>query len=159
MARKDNKRYGELDWGILAGSIGPRIRLLRDELSQRSITVSAPYGLPTGSLTVLSLIAANPGSSQIELARQAGINKSALVGIVDELERRGLAGRGRSSADRRRNSLTVTPEGEKQMQKLFGVVTENEAPIREALNPREMAQLIELVDRAIAALDSRGAAD
>ena len=53
-----------LDWGILEGSVGPRVRLLRNALSARSIAASAPHGLPTGSLTVLALIAANPGSSQ-----------------------------------------------------------------------------------------------
>ena len=46
----------KLDWGILAGSVGPRVRLLRNVLSARSIVVSAPYELPTGSLTVLALL-------------------------------------------------------------------------------------------------------
>ena len=76
-----------LDWGILEGSVGPRVRLLRNALSARSIAVSAPHGLPTGSLTVLALIAANPGSSQTALASRAGLNKSALVGIIDQLGR------------------------------------------------------------------------
>jgi len=142
-----------MDWGILSGSIGPRIRLLRNAMQMRSITASAPHGLPTGSLTVLALVAANPGSSQIALARQAGINKSGLVGIVDELERRGLAARDRSLADRRRNTLRVTPEGEEMMHALFGLVTQQEAPVRDALGPEDMALLISLVDRAIAALE------
>ena len=84
-----------LDWGILAGSVGPRVRLLRNALTARSIAASASYGLPTGSLTVLALIAANPGSSQSALAKRAGLNKSALVGIVDQLEAKGLAARAR----------------------------------------------------------------
>lgn len=142
-----------LDWGILDGSVGPRIRLLRNVLSARSISVSAPYGLPTGSLTVLSLVAANPGSSQTALAHRAGINKSALVGIVDELERRGLAARDRSSADRRRNSLQVTEEGRLMMERLFAEVTQEEAGIRSALGEKDMAQLLALLDRAVAAVE------
>jgi DNA-binding MarR family transcriptional regulator len=148
------KKRGELEWGILAGSVGPRVRLLRNVLSARSIAVSAPHGLPTGSLTVLSLIAANPASSQTALARRAGINKSALVGIVDELEKRGLAARGRSDADRRRNHLTVTPEGERAMHALFDAVTREESPVREALGTRDLLQLLALLDRAIEALES-----
>ncbi|AKH43143.1 DNA-binding MarR family transcriptional regulator [Altererythrobacter atlanticus] len=143
----------QMDWGILSGSVGPRIRLLRNAMQMRSISASAPYGLPTGSLTVLALVAANPGSSQIALARQAGINKSGLVGIVDELERRGLAARDRSQSDRRRNTLRVTPEGEEMMNTLFALVTEQEAPIRDALGAKDMALLISLVDRAITALE------
>lgn len=142
-----------LDWGLLAGSIGPRVRLLRNALTARSIAVSAPYGLPTGSLTVLSLIAANPGSSQSAIARRAGLNKSALVGIVDQLEAKGLAARDRSASDRRRNQVTVTPAGEAAMQALFVAVAAEESVIRDALGAADLEVLLGLLDRAIAALE------
>jgi DNA-binding MarR family transcriptional regulator len=142
-----------LDWGILEGSVGPRVRLLRNALSARSIAVSAPHGLPTGSLTVLALIAANPGSSQTALAGRAGLNKSALVGIVDQLEQRGLVERDRAASDRRRYQVSVTPEGEKAMRELFAEVAREEDPIRLTLGKREMLALLALLDRAIAALD------
>jgi DNA-binding MarR family transcriptional regulator len=147
------KPRGELEWGILAGSVGPRVRLLRNVLSARSIAVSAPQGLPTGSLTVLALVAANPGSSQTALARRAGINKSALVGIVDQLEHRGLLAREVSEADRRRNDLRVTPAGERAIEALFAPVSAEESAIRDALGTRDLNQLLALLDRAIAALE------
>jgi DNA-binding MarR family transcriptional regulator len=155
MKQSTGRRRKELEWGILANSVGPRVRLLRNALTARSIAASAPHDLPTGSLTVLALIAANPGSSQAALARRAGINKSALVGIVDQLESRGLAGRDRSSADRRRNSLSVTPEGEEVMDKLFAAVDPEERPIRDAMGAADMARLLTLLDHAIAALDGK----
>jgi DNA-binding MarR family transcriptional regulator len=142
-----------LDWGILEGSVGPRVRLLRNALSARSIAVSAPHGLPTGSLTVLALIAANPGSSQSALAKRAGLNKSALVGIVDQLEARGLIERDRVANDRRRYQVSVTAEGERTMQTLFAAVNAEEGPIRGALGVRDMAVLLALLDRAIGALE------
>ena len=142
-----------LDWGILAGSVGPRVRLLRNALAARSIAVSAPHGLPTGSLTVLALIASNPGSSQSALAKRAGLNKSALVGIVDQLEKNGLAARDRSTSDRRRNQVTVTPEGEAAMQALFVAVAAEEGAVRDALGSADLAVLLGLIDRAIAALE------
>jgi len=142
-----------LEWGILAESVGPRVRLLRNALAARSIAVSAPYGLPTGSLTVLALIAANPGSSQTALAKRAGLNKSALVGIVDQLEAKGLAARDRSASDRRRNQVTVTREGEAAMQALFAAVTREEGPVRNALGLADLDVLLGLLDRAIAALE------
>lgn len=141
-----------LNWGILEGSVGPRVRLLRNALAARSISASAPHGLPTGSLTVLALIAGNPGSSQTALAQRAGLNKSALVGIVEQLEQRGLVDRGRAEADRRRYQISVTEEGERTMQALFAAVTRGEAQIRKALGA-DMPQLLALIDRAIAALD------
>lgn len=142
-----------LDWGLLAGSVGPRVRLLRNALSARSIAVSAPHGLPTGSLTVLSLVAANPGSSQTALAQRAGLNKSALVGIIDQLEQRGLIGRNRSTTDRRRYGVTVTAEGKRVMQTLFAAVDAEEGPIRDALGEADMELLLRLLDRAIVALE------
>lgn len=141
----------KLDWGLLDGSVGPRVRLLRNTLSARSIQVSAPHGLPTGSLTVLALIAANPGSSQTALATRAGLNKSALVGIVDQLERRGLVERERVATDRRRYEVVVTDKGEQTMQELFAVVDAEERAIRDALGAKDMATLLKLLDRAIEA--------
>jgi DNA-binding MarR family transcriptional regulator len=151
----DNNASKELDWGLLGGSVGPRVRVLRNALTARSIAVSAPHGLPTGSLTVLSLVAANPGSSQTALAERAGLNKSALVGIIDQLEQRGLIARDRSTTDRRRYGVTVTPEGEQAMQALFAAVNEEERPVRDALGAADMGVLLALLDRAIGALEPR----
>lgn len=153
MADADDKRREELGWGILEGSVGPRVRLLRNVLGARSIAVSAPHALPTGSLTVLALIAANPGHSQTALADRAGLNKSALVGIVDQLEKRALAKRVRVSTDRRRYRVTVTPDGEEMMHTLFSLVDPAEKPIRDALGERGMATLLSLLDQAIVALE------
>jgi DNA-binding MarR family transcriptional regulator len=128
------------------------MRLLRNYLQSRSISVSEPYGLPLGSLTVMSLISGNPGSSQKQLADWAGITGPGLVGIVDDLEARGLVTRIRSQEDRRRNELVLTEEGKKTMTGLFAVVTEIEAPMRDALGDDDMAALVRLLDKAIAAL-------
>lgn len=146
-----------LSWGVLDAAIGPRVRLLRNILTSRSIMVSAPVGLPTGSLTVLSLIAANPGSSQTVLARQAGINKSALVGLVDELEKRGLAERDRSTTDRRLNRLTVTKAGAATIEDLLARVEWVEAPVREALGEADIQQLNALLDRVLDSLKDEDA--
>ena len=121
-------------------------------LQARSIAVSEPYALPTGSLTVLCLMAANPGSPQVALARMAGINSPTLVGIIDQLEREGLVSRERSATDRRRNLMQLTGKGEQVMQNLFDTVTEIEAPIRAALGEDDMARMIALVERAVTAM-------
>lgn len=146
---------GALDWGILANSVGPRARLLRNHLNARSILMSEPFGLPTGSLTVMSLINQNPGSSQKELADMAGITGPGLVSVVDELENRGLVTRERSSTDRRRNMLVLTNKGERTMASLFDAVKEIEGPIREELSAQELETFIALLDRAVDSLTKR----
>ena len=150
MAKDGTARH---EWGQLADSVGPRVRLLRNALAARSIAALEDFALPTGSLTVLSLIAANPGSSQTVLAKAAGLNKSALVGIVDELEKHGFAARDRSASDRRRNRLSVTPEGEAAMSAMFERVRKGEAVVREALGAADQRRLLDLLDRANAALE------
>ena len=146
------KRNPTHNWGLLADSVGPRVRLLRNALAARSIAALEDFPLPTGSLTVLSLIAANPGSSQTVLARAAGLNKSALVGIVDELENRGLAARDSSASDRRRNKLSLTPAGEAAMKAMFERVRIGEDTVRDALGAAGHRALLDLLDRANAAL-------
>jgi len=101
------------------------------------------------------LIDANPISSQAMLARKAGIMEPSLVGIIDELERRGLVSRIRSDRDRRRNQLVLTEEGEGTMRALFGSVKEIEAPIREEFSPEELDQFMHYLDRAISASAKR----
>jgi DNA-binding MarR family transcriptional regulator len=143
-----------VDWGILGGSIGPRVRLLRNTLNAGSLAVSEPAGLPTGSLTVMALIAANPGCAQVELAAMAGITSPSLVGIIADLEQRGLVARQRDTADRRRNMLVLTEAGDSTMTDLFNRVDTIEQPIRDALGKTRVAQLATLLDEAMAALEN-----
>ena len=123
-------------------------------LSARSIAVSEPFGLPTGALTVMSLVSGNPGCSQAQLASQAGITGPGLVSIIDKLEKRGLVTRERSTDDRRRNMLVLTDEGTRTLEALFAEVTQIEQPIRDALGEEDVRKLIELIDRAVAAMDA-----
>lgn len=146
------KGVGALDWGLLQGSVGPRVRLLRNLLYARSLSESEPFGLPMGSLTIMSLISANSGSSQRQLAHWSGITGPGLVAIVDELEERKLVTRERDANDRRRNMIVLSAKGVRTLETMFEVVNQIEAPLREALGPEEMAQLIDLVERSITAL-------
>lgn len=128
------------------------MRLLRNLLYARSVAESEPFGLPMGALTIMSLIAANSGSSQRQLANWSGITGPGLVAIVDELEQRKLVTRERDPNDRRRNMIVLSAKGLRSLETMFDVVSMIEAPLREALGPKDMAQLIDLVERAIASL-------
>jgi len=143
---------GKLSWGVLGRAVGPRARLLRNVLTTRNLAALAPFGLPTGSLSIMALISANEGCSQTMLARQTGMNKSALVGVLDELERRGIAKRTVAAEDRRRNVLSLTPEGARLMDEMQRAANAEEEPIRKALSDEELTQLISLMERAYDAL-------
>lgn len=141
-----------MDLGLLGESIGPAVRHLRNLLTSRIVAAFEPYGLRSGSHSTMALIAANPGCSQSEIARNIGTDKSIVVAIVDDLEKNGLAERQRSTEDRRRNVLTLTEKGRALLMELDGVGRAVEQPIREVLSPAEVTQLIHLTRRAVDAL-------
>jgi DNA-binding MarR family transcriptional regulator len=151
-AAHDDARGRELQLGLHGERLGFRVRRLHHLLSERVVEAFAHYGLRPGSLTMMVLISANPGYSQVELSRIGNLDKSAIVAIVDDLEKRGLAIRGRSSSDRRRNSLFLTAQGEKLMKEMHQLAMATEQPLRDGLSPKEFDQLFELLEKARALL-------
>jgi DNA-binding MarR family transcriptional regulator len=138
----------DLQLGLHDQRLGFRVRRLHHLLSQRVIAAFASYGLRPGSRTTMVLISANPGYSQVELSRIGNLDKSAIVMIVDDLEKRGLAIRGRSSSDRRRNSLFLTAQGEKLMKEMHDLAMASEQPLRDGLSAKEYELLFELLEKA-----------
>jgi DNA-binding MarR family transcriptional regulator len=138
----------KLDPGLMADRLSFRVRGLLSLLGERVIEAFAPYGLRAGSFTAMALIAANPGCSQIELAREGGLDKSLLVGILNDLEKHGYAVRARSPRDKRRSNLVLTPEGEKVMLQMYDSAMGTEKSLRESFTPQEMQALFALLERA-----------
>ena len=68
-------------------------------------------GVTSHQATLLWLVRSRPGLSLRELAGEEGISAPSLSGHVDRLEAAGLLHRVRSSGDRRRVGLELTPEG------------------------------------------------
>lgn len=142
----------ELDLGLLGDFVGPRVRLLWNLLSARMARALEPFGLRPGAFSALALISANPGCSQKQLAHRLGMDKSAVVAIIHDLDRQGLATRVRHAEDRRFHALQITPKGEALLQRTLAPASRPGRPIRDALSPRELDQLLSLLDRAWRAL-------
>lgn len=137
---------------MLGESVGPAIRQLRNHLTVRIVQGLERFDLRTGSFSTLALIAANPGCAQSDISRETGFDKSVVVALIDELERRGLAERHRSQADRRRNILTLTEAGHGLLNEMNAVVRAVEKPIRDALTQEEMDTLLKLNRKALHAI-------
>jgi DNA-binding MarR family transcriptional regulator len=69
-------------------------------------------GVTSHQVTLLWLVRSRPGLSLRELAVEEGISAPSLSGHVDRLEAAGLLRRVRSTDDRRRVGLELTPEGQ-----------------------------------------------
>jgi DNA-binding MarR family transcriptional regulator len=154
-AGTDAPRQGPLSWGFFDDCVGPAALLLSNALTSRSLAALTPFGLPAGSLSLLTLIHANPDCSQADLSRATGMSQSGVVGILDVLEQAGLAARSQWPGDRRRNKLSLTAEGEAQLRRMVEVQIAQEEAIREALGTEELRRLIALLRRAHAAVERR----
>jgi DNA-binding MarR family transcriptional regulator len=142
----------ELDFGLIADFVGPRVRILWNLLSARMVEALAPFGVRPGTFSALALISANPGCSQKQLAQRLGMDKSAVVAIVNELDSLGLATRAQHKVDRRFHALKITAKGNALLQRMHAAVTGPSHPIRDAMSAREFEQLLLLLDRACRAL-------
>ncbi|WP_229719227.1 MarR family winged helix-turn-helix transcriptional regulator [Nocardia jinanensis] len=68
----------------------------------------APLGLAPAHFGILTHLAAIDGRSQQELADLLHVHRNAMVGLVDELEARGLVKRSPHPSDRRAHALHLT---------------------------------------------------
>jgi DNA-binding MarR family transcriptional regulator len=96
---------------------------------------------------MLNHLAASEGQSQQALSDALGIHRSAVVALVDDFERRGLAERRRDPADRRAYTLYLTAAGRDLLADLERIADQRDAELLSALDPSERAELISLLQR------------
>ena len=107
----------------------------------------APLGLSPAQYSALVAIADNPGRNQSEIAGALGIQRPNFVAMMDELERRGLAERLRSDADRRSHALVLTRSGSDLVARARRVQSEQEEAIARILGPEGRETLVALLRR------------
>lgn len=100
-------------------------------------------GVSTGQLSILGLIAGNPGIGIAELASREGTSMPSVSIHIDRLEASGLVTRRQAEKDRRRVDLAVTPEGERVLK-----------VIRTKRTAWLSAQLTRLTDTDLGAIDA-----
>jgi DNA-binding MarR family transcriptional regulator len=84
-------------------------------ITQRLIAAEQPildrHGLQMWPYVVLARLARSPASTQLELARQIGYDKTRLIKILDDLGEAGLIERVPDPDDRRARIVTLTDAG------------------------------------------------
>src|ERR1700730_3785908 len=73
-------------------------------------------GLTTALFAVLNVLGARGGTIQQQLSTDMGIDPSAMVKVINELEAAGLAERRRRPNDRRAWEVKITPKGRHTLQ-------------------------------------------
>ncbi len=138
------------DW--ISSATGYLMFRVGDAARNRSEQELARWGLAGKELRVLTFADAEPRSQQ-DLARLTGMDRTTMVAVVDKLERLGYVRRDRSSSDRRKYVVTVTPHGARTLAAAVARLAEAEAEFLGPLAADERRQLNALLARLYVAHD------
>jgi DNA-binding MarR family transcriptional regulator len=116
----------------------------------RTADALASLGLTPAVFAVLNVLGAREGTIQQQLSTDMGVDPSAMVKLINELEEAGLAERRRRPNDRRAWEVKITPEGRRTLQQAKQLASDVEDEILGALTAADRRQLLALLRRALA---------
>lgn len=102
-------------------------------------------GLRSYHYRLLASLEESGPTSQADLGRYAGVDRSDVVTVLGELERLGLVQRAVDPSNRRRNIVSITPAGAKQLRALDEVLDDIQERVLAPLSDNERRQLTKLL--------------
>jgi DNA-binding MarR family transcriptional regulator len=133
--------------GPLEGYVGFMLRRIQTAVFSEFIASLNELDLRPAQYTLLEVIDANPGLRQSDAATALGIQKANFVTLVQELERRSLIERRRSTADRRSYSLHLQPRGRRLLEAARDRHDAQESRLGALLGPQDRERLLKLLNR------------
>ncbi len=143
-----------IDLGPLPRLSGFVLRLAQLAVFADFIDACGRLDIRPGQYSVLTLIEHNPGINQTELSGALAIKRANLVGMINEMEARGLAERRRAAGDQRTFGMFLTDRGIGLMKDLHATVREHERRVTKRLGKSGRDQLFAL----LSTFDARGEA-
>lgn len=125
------------NYGLLPELVGYQLRLAQLALFRDFAQGLAGEDVTPGLFGVLVIIEANPDLKQSELARATQLDRSTVVTVIDNLERRGLVERRVALHDRRSNAIRLTAAGSTLLRRLKRQVNAHEMRLLQNFSPAE----------------------
>ncbi|MCU1656732.1 MAG: regulatory protein MarR [Pseudonocardiales bacterium] len=108
--------------------------------------------LPCGMRGYLVLAAAESAcaNNQLEVARRLGVDRSVMVGLLDNLERAGLVARQPNPTDRRERVIAITPAGRKRLATIQGQLEHVTAHVLAPLSAQQREGFLDALHTIVA---------
>jgi DNA-binding MarR family transcriptional regulator len=130
---------------------GALLDLLSRRMRAASESALQAAGLRPRHLLVLTVLRDFGASSQADLAGTLQLDRTNLVGLLNELETDGLIERRRSPEDRRRHTVVLTNDGRERLARAEFALAAAEDIVLAALTAKQRETLRELLLKATAA--------
>ncbi|MFJ3233738.1 MarR family winged helix-turn-helix transcriptional regulator [Streptomyces sp. NPDC086787] len=114
----------------------------------------AAEGLKLMHHAVLAATAEYGPVAQADLGRRLSVDPKDMVGILNHLQNEGLVLRAPHPSDRRKNAVTVTPEGAAVLSRCGALAEAANGELLAPLTPDEQKQLVALLTRLHEAAES-----
>ena len=144
-ARTTIKTFEAPKRGVLDQLLGYQIRRAQTRLFAHFEEQLHDLKITPGQLGLLIMISANPGISQVALARAVGIERATLGEFVDRFEREKFVERRGLIGDRRSYALHLTRRGQEFLDQAIPAVMAHETSFTDHLSSAERATLLKLL--------------
>jgi DNA-binding MarR family transcriptional regulator len=128
---------------------------LGTELKKKAFDELEAAGFGIHDYKVLALLGEGECTAQSTMAELIHVDRSQLVGLLDDLEERGLVERHRAKDDRRRHTVVLTSEGREQLTQLRKLVKRVEDEFLAPLSAEDRQQLYGLLAKLAGYHDAR----
>jgi DNA-binding MarR family transcriptional regulator len=137
----------EINLGFFDDALGFHLRTAHEAAFRAFLKRVSGSNTPPWRFAILALIDANPGLTQVALARTTRRDPSSLTPALDDLCDRGLVSRIRQVHNRRSYALSLTTQGKKVMQQLKASAVAHERELDRLVGPEHRGLFIQILKR------------
>jgi len=141
---------------LLTSRLGYLLKHAQQNFSQSGARALEPLDITGRQLAVLVVLDAAEPLSQLDAAKELGVDRTTMVALIDELEHKGLVERRRSPDDRRKNIVELTAYGKETLTEGERRHQETEKEFLADLTPIEAELFVRILKKLAADTEASG---
>ena len=139
-----------INYGPLEHWVAFHLRMAQVVSFQAFARLAHGVNLSPGRFAVLTLIGQNPGITQTARSRANRNDKSTLTSALTGLVQKKLVNRQRTEGDKRIYRLTLTPAGERLLQRLTECAKQHDRNLTRVIGQRDYAHFMQILQKIAA---------